>query len=86
MAKHFIKANPDKQLNKRLRAALGSILHTQAAVKAALDQAEGFMTDVELANSGVYGHLCQYDSQCEAVFQTLCRELGNGNDSITKQM
>lgn len=48
MAKNYIKPDPDKQLNRRLRAALGSILHTQTAVKAALDQAEGFMT---VANS-----------------------------------
>ncbi|MCX4294491.1 MAG: hypothetical protein OSJ56_10595 [Prevotella sp.] len=85
MAKHFIKANPDKQLDKRLRAALGSILYTQAAVKAALDQAEGFMTEAELANSRSYCHLCQYDAQCEDIFQTLCGELGNRNDN-TKQI
>lgn len=85
MAKHFIKANPDKQLDKRLRAALGSILHTQAAVKAALDQAEGFMTEAELANCRSYCHLCQYDAQCEDIFQTLCGELGNRNDN-TKQI
>ena len=85
MAKHFIKADPDKQLEKRMRTALGSILHTQTAVKAALDQAEGFMTEAELANSETYGHLCQYDAQCEDIFQTLCRELGNRNDN-TKQI
>ena len=77
MAKNYIKPDPDKQLNRRLRAALGSILRTQTAVKAALDQAEGFMTEEELANSRAYCSLCSYDAQCEEIFMTLCRELGN---------
>ena len=68
MAKNYIKPDPDKQLNRRLRAALGSIL---------LDQAEGFMTEEELANSCAYCSLCSYDAQCEEIFMTLCRELGN---------
>lgn len=85
MAKRNIKTDPDKQLNRRLRAALGSILHTQTAVQAVLDQAEGFMTEAELANSGVYGKLCQYDAQCENIFQALCRGLGGIYDT-TKQI
>lgn len=75
MAKNYIKPDPDKQLNRRLRAALGSILHTQMAVKAVLDQAEGFMDEGELADSRIYGALCRYDAESEEVFKALCYEL-----------
>lgn len=83
MAKNIIKADPDKHLNRRLRAALGSILHTQTAVKAVLDQAEGYMSEEELATSRIYGKLCQFDAQCEAMFQELCRELSGIGDDVT---
>lgn len=75
MAKNYIKPDPDKQLERRLRAALGSILHTQTAVKAVLDQAEGFMSDEELADSRIYGMLCRYDAESEEVFKALCMEM-----------
>ncbi len=82
MAKKINKSDSGKQLEKRLRAALGSILHTQTAVKAVLDQAEGSMDEGELAGSRLYGIMCRYDAQCEDIFQTLCREFGNRNDNI----
>lgn len=72
MAKKINKADSGKQLEKRLRAALGSILHTQTAVKAVLDQAEGSMDEGELAGSRMYGIMCRYDAQCEEVFRELC--------------
>ncbi len=83
MAKNIIKTDPDKHLGRRLRAALGSILHTQTAVKAALDQAEGYMSEEELAASRIYGQLCRYDAQCEVIFQALCGELSGKADDLT---
>lgn len=78
--RNHIKMDPDKHLDRRLRAALGSIIHTQAAVKAVLDQAEGYMTEPELANNKAYCELCRYDAQCETVFRTLCDELKGGEE------
>ncbi len=78
MAKNYIKPDHDKLFNRRMRAALASILHTQTAVKAVLDQAEGFMAEKELACSCIYGLLCHYDAQTGRVFKALCQDLSDG--------
>lgn len=78
--KNYLRTSPDKHLDRRMRAALGSIIHTQAAVKAVLDQAEGFMTEPELANNKAYCGLCSYDAQCEVAFRTLCNALKGGEE------
>lgn len=76
--KNYLRTSPDKHLDRRLRTALGSIIHTQAAIKAAMDQAEGFMSEPELANNKAYCELCHFDAQCETAFQVLCNELKGG--------
>lgn len=82
--KTYIRTNPDQQLDRRMRAALGSIIHTQAAVRAVLDQAEGFMTDAELAYHKAYCALCRYDTESEVAFRTLCGALQGPEEDSEK--
>lgn len=72
MAKNHSKTGPDRQLDRLMRAALGSIIHTQATVKAMLEQAEDIMTEAELADHEAYRALCSYDAESGKAFRALC--------------
>lgn len=80
--KTYIRTNSERQLDRCMRAALGSIIHTQTAINAVMEHAEGYMTEAELANHVAYGELCHYEVESRKAFQALCGELRGRVNSI----